>query len=62
MTVNERLTRAMSFLMILSDYIEPKLDQFERRVHKCVQDEFMEAMKESNKTEPPKPPQPARKL
>ena len=55
MTTHERLSRATSFLMQLSDGIEMKLDPFERRLHKLIQDELIECVRETGREEPIKP-------
>src|SRR3972149_8386918 len=55
MTTHERLSRATSFLMQLSDGIEMKLDPFERRLHKLLQDELIECVRETGREEPIKP-------
>ena len=66
MQTNERMNRAMSFLMQLSDYIEMEMDPFARRAHKLIQDELVTVMGELNNTAlpaqpaPPKAPPPRR--
>jgi len=59
MQTNERMNRAMSFLMQLSDYIEMEMDPFARRAHKLIQDELVTVMGELNNKElPAQPPAP----
>jgi len=59
MPTNERMNRAMSFLMQLSDYIEMEMDPFARRAHKLIQDELVTVMGELNNKElPAQPPAP----
>ena len=58
MPTNERMNRAMSFLMQLSDYIEMEMDPFARRAHKLIQDELVTVMGELNNTALPAQPAP----
>ena len=61
MPTNERMNRAMSFLMQLSDYIEMEMDPFARRAQKLIQDELVTVMGELNNQElPAQPPPPAK--
>jgi len=56
MTVHERVHRVANFTIMLGDTIEKKMDFFERRLHKAIQDELIDLVSATRTINPQEDP------